>query len=132
MIATSQHTTLSQSGQIEKWTKLYEDGSLHEVREYFFDNNKYEIKEICTWVVSISYGNLKQGDVCHTIILYDRDEHGSLLKETKMTYYPNEDMSIPKEAEETKTFEYKYDTQGNVIYEKEFDGNEYKYEITYY
>ena len=122
----------NQSGQIEKWTKLYEDGSLHEVREYFFDNNKYEIKEICTWVVSISYGNLKQGDVCHTIILYDRDEHGSLLKETTMTYYPNEDMSIPKEAEETKTFEYKYDSQGNVIYEKDYDGNECKYEITYY
>lgn len=122
----------NQNGQREKWAQLYEDGSIHEVREYVFDHNSYMIKEICTWVVSMDRGNLKQGDVCHTITLYERDEHGSLLKETKMTYYPNEDMSIPKEAEETKTFEYKYDTQGNVIYEKEFDGNEYKYEITYY
>ena len=121
----------NQNGQFEKWTQLYEDGSLHEIRENVFDHNGYVIKEICTWTASGSWGTgLKPGDICHTITLYDRDEHGSLLKETKMTYYPNEDMSVPKEAEETKTFQYEYDTQGNVIYEKDYDGNEYKYEIT--
>ena len=122
----------NQTGQIEKWTQLYEDGSIHEVRENVLDHKGYAKKEICTWVVSMTYGNLKQGDICHTITLYDRDEHGSLLKEITTTYYPNEDISIPKEAEETKTFQYQYDNQGNVIYEKHYDGNEYKYEITYY
>lgn len=123
----------NQNGQREKWTRLYEDGSIEEIREYVFDYKGYAIKEICTWVASgSSLTGLNPGDICHTITLYERDEHGSLLKETKMTYYPNEDMSIPKEAEETKTFEYKYDSQGNVIYEKDYDGNEYKYQITYY
>ena len=131
----------NQNGQREKWTQLYEDGSLHEIRENVFDHNGYVIKEICTWTASGSWGTgLKPGDICHTITLYDRDEHGSLLKETKMTYYPNEDMSIPKEPEEIRIFQYKYDYQGNVIYEKYFkkDNNddeekwEYKYLITYY
>lgn len=123
----------NQQGEIEKWAKLYEDNSICEVREYIYDHQGYGIKEICTWVVSGSWvPGLKPGDICHTIRLYNRDEHGSLLKETKMTYYPNEDMSVLKEAEETKNFQYKYDNQGNVIYEKDDEGHEYKYEITYY
>ena len=123
----------NQNGQREKWTRLYEDGSIEEIREYVFDYKGYAIKEICTWVASgSSLTGLNPGDICHTITLYERDEHGSLLKETEMTYYPNEDMSVPKEAKETKTFQYKYDNQGNVIYEKHYDGNEYKYEITYF
>lgn len=123
----------NQNGQREKWSELYEDGSIHETKEYVFDNNGYVIKEICTWVASGSWGiGLKPGDICHTITLYDRDEHGSLLKETKMTYYPNEDMAMSKEAEETKTFQYEYDNHGNIIYEKDDEGHEYKYEITYY
>jgi len=123
----------NQNGQIEKWTQLYEDGSLHEIRENVFDHNGYVIKEICTWTVSGSWiTGLKPGDICHTITLYDRDAHGSMLKETKMTYYPNEDMSVPKEAEETKSFQFEYDNQSNIIYEKHYDGNEYKYEIKYY
>ena len=112
---------------------MYEDGSIHETKEYVFDNNGYVIKEICTWVASGSWViGLKPGDICHTITLYDRDEHGSLMEETKMTYYPNEDMSVPKEPEETKTFQYEYDTHGNIIYEKDDEGREYKYDISYY
>ena len=49
-----------------------------------------------------------------------------------MTYYPNEDMSKPKEADETLKFQYKYDGHGNVIYEKNAENEEVKYEITYY
>ena len=123
----------NQNGQIEKWTQLYEDGSIHEIKENVYDHNGYVIKMICTWVVSGSWNaDLKPGDICHTITLYDRDEHGSVLKETSMTYYPNEDMSMPKEAEETKNFQYKYDDHGNIIFMKDNENHEYKYEITYY
>lgn len=125
-------TNYNQNGKIEKWSALYEDGSAYEIQDYVLDYNGYVIKKICTWVVSMAFGNLKQGDICHTITLYDRDEHGSLLKETMITYYPNDDMSMAKEPEETKLFQYKYDNQGNVVYEKHYDGNEYTYEITYY
>ena len=94
---------------------------------------EYVFKEISTWVVTIAYKpNLKTGDICHTITLYDRDNHGSIIKKTRMTYYPNEDMSKPKEADETLRFQYKYDGHGNVIYEKNAENEEVKYEITYY
>lgn len=123
----------NQKGQIEKRAKLYEDKSVYEKSEYFYDCNGYVFKEISTWVVTIAYKpNLKTGDICHTITLYDRDNHGSIIKETRMTYYPNEDMSKPKEADETQRFQYKYDGHGNVIYEKNAENQEYKYEITYY
>lgn len=126
-------TYYNQQGEVEKWAILYEDNSICEVRENIFDYNGYVVKEICTWVASGSWvPGLNPGDICHTIRLYNRDEHGSLLKETKMTYYPNEDMSVPKKAEETRNFQYKYDNQGNVIYEKDNEDHEYKYEITYY
>ena len=49
-----------------------------------------------------------------------------------MTYYPNEDMSKPKEADKTLRCQYKYDGHGNVIYKKNAENQEYKYEITYY
>lgn len=122
----------NQQGKMEKWSKLYEDKSIDEIHEYFFDHNGFMTKDVCTWVVSFPFSELNIGDICHTITAYDRDEHGSILKETKTTYYPYEDMSIPKEAEEIKKFQYKYDNYGNVIYEKDYEGHEYKYEITYY
>ena len=119
-------------GEVERWANLLEDESVHEIHDYFFDHNGFEIKDVCTWVVSFPFSGLNIGDVCHTITVYDRDEHGSILKVTKTTYDPNEDMSIPKKADEIKTFQYKYDNLGNVIYEKDYEGHEYKYEITYY
>lgn len=122
-----------QNGNIEKRAKLYEDKSVNEIDEYILDDNGYVIKEISTWVVTIAYKpNLKIGDICHTITLYDRDNHGSIIKETRTTYYPNEDMSKPKEADITRRFQYKYDKHGNIIYEKNAENQEYKYEITYY
>lgn len=122
----------NQQGKLEKWSKLYEDESIDEIHEYFLDHNGFMIKDVCTWVVSFPFSELNIGDICHTIRVYDRDEHGSILKETKTTYYPYEDMSIPKEAEEIKEFQYKYDNHGNIIYEKDYEGHEYKYEFSYY
>lgn len=123
----------NQKGQIEKRTQLFEDKSVNQIDEHTLDHNGYVIKEISTWVVTIAYKpNLKIGDICHTITLYDRDNHGSIIKETRMTYYPNEDISKPKEAEETHTFQYKYDGHGNVIFEKDDENHESRYEITYY
>ncbi len=124
-------------GKIEKFARLYEDESLCDMKEYVFDDNGYPTKRIDTWIASsitakLRGTELKPGDIYHTITLYDCDEHGSILQETKMTYYPNEDMSIPKEADETKTFQYEYDTHGNIIYEKDDEGREYKYDISYY
>lgn len=124
-------------GKIEKFARLYEDESLCDMKEYVFDDNGYPTKRIDTWIASsitakLRGTELKPGDIYHTITLYDCDEHGSILQETKMTYYPNEDMSIPKEADETKTFQYEYDTHGNIIYEKDDEGHEYKYDISYY
>ena len=123
----------NQYGDVEKWARLYEDGSFDNILEYIFNHNRDLIKEIETSVVSYPWrADLNSGDILHYITLYERDEHGSILKESKTTYYPNEDMSIPKEADEIKNFEYKYDNHGNVIYEKDNEGHEYKYEIKYY
>lgn len=122
----------NQQGKLDKWAELYENESIHEVHENFFDHNGFVIKEVITWVSSGWLSELKPGDVCHTVTLYDRDEHGSILKETKTTYYPNEEMSMPKEAEETHEYEYKYDSHGNIIYEKDSEGHEHNYKITYY
>lgn len=123
----------NQYGDIVKFTCLNEDGSIDTMREYVLDHKRNRIKEIETSVLSYSWrDDLKVGDILHFITFYERDEHGSTLKITKTTYYPYEDMSTPKEADEIKTFQYKYDSVGNVIYMKDYEGHEYKYEITYY
>ena len=123
----------NQYGDLVKWARLYEDGSFDNIREYLFDYNRHLVKAIEKSVVSYAWrSDLQLGDIVHYITLYDRDKHGSILKEIKTTYYPNEDISIPKEADEIKEFQYKYDNHGNVIYEKDNEGHEYKYEITYY
>lgn len=137
----------NQFGEMVKQADLFEDGSVHEIYEYVLDDNGYCLKEICTWVVSpwLSDALLsirkntdglkpgeRPGDVCHRITQYYRDEHGSILKMTETNYNPDEDMSTPKKADETYTSQYKYDTHGNVIYEKNNEGHEHKYEITYY
>ncbi len=122
-----------QYGNLVKWAQLYEDGSFDNIQEYIYDYKKHLVKVIEKSVVSYSWrSDLQIGDIVHHITLYDNDEHGSILKEIKTTYYPNEDISIPKEANEIKEFQYKYDNHGNVIYEKDNEGHEYKYEITYY
>lgn len=121
----------NQFGKMVKQADLFEDGSVHQINEYVLDDNGYWLKEIITWVQTTPWVGTKPGDVHHDVIIYDRDEHGSLLKQTNISY-ADEDMSIPEEKEITYTCQYKYDTHGNVIYEKNNEGHEHKYEITYY
>ncbi len=122
------------NGVLKKWAITYEDDSFAEIYNLEYDWKGNLIKEISTWVATTDMilSNIKKGDICHTIREYNRDKNGSIIKEMTTTYYANEDMSTPKEPEIIKNFQYKYDNHGNIIYEKDNEGHEYKYDITYY
>jgi len=125
-----------QHGHIVKTEELNEDGSIYEVRDYYLDYKGFLIKEVDTYLVTpwySKYNNFNVGDTCHTVTVFDNDEHGNTLKETITRYDPNENMSLPKEADEINKFQYKYDSHGNIIYAKYYKENrEFRYEISYY
>lgn len=78
--------------------------------------------------------NYRSGDICYTIEEDKRDGQGNVIKRTRTTYYPKDNLNLPKESDIVYEATYKYDTYGNPIYYKieTEDDQEYTYEIKYY